>query len=130
MANYNLQGSTPLGMVANTTVAQFAMVKQHSVEGEAVVTTAITDIPLGAAMIAGTAGSLLAIQQRGRAKCIAGAAISLGAQLMCAAAGGGKVETAAGATALTIGKALQAAGADGDIIEVDLLIGGNAPAST
>lgn len=130
MANFNLQGSTPLGMIANTTVAQYAAVKQHSVEGEVVVTTAITDAPIGIALIAGTAGSLLPIQQRGRAKCIAGAAISLGAQVMCAAAGGGKVETAAGATAYSIGRALQAAGADGDIIEVDLMISGAGPANS
>jgi len=49
---------------------------------------------------------------------------------MPSATAGGKIETSAGATARTIGVALETAGADGDIIEVRLMLSGNGAANS
>lgn len=122
MAESNFLGVSPQSFVAGGVVPINVLVMLHSVEGQVVVTTGITSLGLGAATISAASGGLVSVQQFGKAKLTAGAAISLGAQLMPAAAGGGLVETAAGATAKSIGVALQAAGASGDVIEVLLAV--------
>ena len=122
MANSNLLGVSPQGFIAGGTIANNVLVMLHSTAGQVVVTTGITSLPIGASLNSAVANGTIAVQQFGKAKLTAGAAISLGAQLMPAAAGGGLVETAAGATAKSIGVALEAAGASGDIIEVQLAV--------
>lgn len=121
MALYNTQGVSPIGFVAGGTIAQYRAVKLHSVEGQVVASAAIADVSIGASMDAASSGDLVTVQTFGKVKLTASAAIALGAQVMVTAAGAGKVSTAAGATAVSIGIALQAAGDDGDIIEVQLV---------
>jgi hypothetical protein len=131
MANFNLLGTSPQGFVAGGTIANNVLVKLHSTEGQVVVTTAITDSPLGASMNSAVANGLISVQQFGKVKLTAKAAISLGAQVMPDAGGGGLIATAAGATAKSIGIALQAALAENDIIEVQLLVPAvNGPANS
>lgn len=131
MANYNLLGTSPAGFVAGGTIAKNVLVKLHSVEGQVVVTTAITDSPLGASMNSAVANGTIAVQQFGVVKLTAKAAISLGAQVMPDGAGAGLIATAAGATAKSIGVALQAALAENDVIEVQLLVPAvNGPANS
>lgn len=130
MANFNLQGTTPDSFISGAAITANRLVK-ISAANTVIATAAITDLPVGAAMTAATAsGELVTIQKFGRAKLCAAAAISAGAQVMPDGGGGGKVATSSGATARTIGQALEAAGADGDIIEVELLIAGNTAANS
>jgi hypothetical protein len=74
-------------------------------------------------MTSAASGGTVHLQTFGKVKVVASDVIALGAQVMPTHAGGGKVVTAAGATAKSVGVALTASGADGDIIEV-LLHGG------
>lgn len=120
MANFNTQGTTPAGFIAGGTIAQYRLVKLDSTQGQVVVTSAITDVGVGASMQSASSGDTVPVQTFGKVKLTASAAISIGAEVMPTAAGSGKVMTSAGATAVSIGLALEAAGADGDIIEVML----------
>lgn len=132
MSDYNTQGVSPLGFIAGGTIAQYRAVKLDSTAGQVVAATAITDNTVGASMVSASSGQTLSVQTFGKVKLTASAAITLGDQVMVTASGAGKVSTAAGATAKSIGVALEAASADGDIIEV-LLHGGpnvNGPANT
>lgn len=122
MANYNLQGSTPAGYIAGGTIAANVLVKLDSTQGQVVVTTAITETPMGASLNSATSGQTIAVQTAGKAKLTAKAAISLGAQVMPDGGGAGLIATAAGATAKSIGIALEAATAENDVIEVLLLV--------
>lgn len=121
----NLLGTSPLGFIAGGTIAQYRAVVLDSTEGQVVAGSAITNVPVGASMTSATSGGTVLVQPFGKVKLTASAAISLGAQVMVTASGAGKVSTASGATAVSIGLALQAAGADGDIIEVLLHAGPN-----
>lgn len=121
MATYNTLGVSPQSFIAGAAISQYRAVKLDSTEGQVIASAAIADLTIGASMEAATAsGQLIPVQQFGKVKLTASAAISLGDQVMVTAAGAGKISTAAGATAKSIGVALQAAGADGDIIEVQL----------
>lgn len=121
MANYNLQGVSPVSFIAGGSITANRLVKADTTQGQVVVTTAITDAPLGVALETASSGGLVPVQMYGKAKLTAAAAISVGAQVMADSGGGGKIATASGATAVSCGIALEAAGADGDIIEVQLV---------
>jgi hypothetical protein len=118
MSTSNFLGTSPISFVAGGTITQYAMVKLHSTAGQVVVTDAIADLAIGVALTGAATGGTVAVQTFGRAKVVAGDVIALGAQVMCKAAAAGNVLTAAGATAKSVGVALMASGADGDIIEV------------
>ena len=121
MALYNNQNVAPLSFVAGAAISQYRAVKLDSTEGRVVASAAIADLTIGASMNSAAAlGDLVTVQNFGKVKLTASAAISLGDQVMVTAAGAGKISTASGATAKSIGVALQAAGADGDVIEVQL----------
>lgn len=122
MATSNNQNVSPLGFVAGAAISQYRLVKLDTTEGRVIATTAITDVAQGASMNSAAAlGDLVAVQNFGKVKLTASAAITLGDQVMPTASGAGKISTSSGATARTIGIALQAAGADGDVIEVQLV---------
>lgn len=118
MANSNQMGISPAGYVAGGTIGQYVLVKLHSTAGQCVVTTAITDVALGASLTSASSGGTVAVQQFGKVKLTAKAAISLGAQVMPDSGGSGLIATASGATAKSCGIALEAATAENDIIEV------------
>lgn len=120
MATYNLMGISPMPMVAGGAILPFRCVKLDSVTNQVVATSAITDVVMGTNYLGNTlaSGDQIAVQGGGIAKMVAGAAVALGAEVMPAADGAGKVITSAGATARSCGVALTAATADGDIIEV------------
>lgn len=120
MATSNLLGVSPQSFVAGATIGQYRAVKLDTTANTVIVTAAIADLPIGVAMISGVAGENIPVQQFGKAKCVASAAVSIGDELMATASGAGKVSTLAGATARGIGVALTAATTDGDIIEVQL----------
>ena len=120
MANFNLLGSSPAGFVAGGVIPVNTLVMLHSTEGQVVVTTGITSLAVGAAMNSAVAGGTVQVQTYGIAKLTAKSAIALGDQVMPVGSGGGLIDNAAGATAKSIGVALEAALADGDVIAVML----------
>lgn len=130
MANANFQGSVPAGYIAGGTIAQYRAVVLDSTAGQVVAGSAITQVAIGASLQSASSGETVPVQRFGKAKLTASAPISLGAQVMITASGAGKVSTAAGATAYSIGIAEEAAGADGDIIEVTLIPSVAAPANS
>lgn len=118
MAQSNMQGVSPSGFIAGGTISQYRLVKLDSTQGQVIATAAITDVAVGGSLASAVSGGTVPVQPYGKVKLTAAAAISLGAQVMPDSGGGGKIATAAGATAVSVGLALEAAGADGDIIEV------------
>ena len=121
MATSNLLGISPDSQVAGAAVTNARVVKQNSTTAEQVIhTAAITDAAVGVSLNTAATGELVAIQKLGRAKITAAAAISVGDEVSPNSADGGKIITSSGATARSIGIAREAAGADGDIIAVDL----------
>lgn len=120
MALFNELGSKGLSCIAGGTIAKGAACKFSAAVGNkitVVVGTAATEVILGIATEAASTSDLpLVVQTGGIALCLASAAISAGAQVEVGASG--KIETAGGATAHSIGVALEAATADGDLIPV------------
>lgn len=120
MSTSNFLGTSPQSLVSGAAVGQYRLCTV-SAANTCIVTTAITDSPIGVSLeSAGAAGALVPLQSFGIAKIVASAAVAVGAQVMPTAGGAGKCMTAAGATAKSFGIAMSAAGADGDIIEVQL----------
>lgn len=129
MADYNMQGVAGLSLEAGGTIRRNRLITQDSA-GKAVEASAITNAILGVSLIDASSGQQVPIQTFGVAKVVASAAITLaagGRQVMATASGDGKCSTAAGATARTVGLALEAAGADGDVIKVLLQLSLNQP---
>lgn len=115
MADFNYLGVALISIEAGATVTKGRMVKLSS--GKVIHTTAIADNAIGVATESVSSGDQCPVQLFGKAKVTASAAVTIDDPLMCTASGAGKVSTAAGATAVVVGVALQAAGADGDVIE-------------
>ncbi len=107
--------STYTETVGGSDVARYVLVKTT---GAVVVTAGSTDNPLGVTIQSAATGEKVTIGVGGKFFCTAGAAIAKGANIMPDTAGG-KVITHT-ATNVLVGKALQAASADGDIIECEL----------
>ena len=127
----NQLGGSLASFVAGGTISQYRAVVLDSTANQVVAGSAIAGNCLGISVDSATANGLVTIQQTGVAKVTASAAITLGDQVMVTASGSGKVSTASGATAKSIGIALMAAGADGDIISVQLAVPtGNGPANS
>lgn len=124
MATSNLMGVSPMSVISGAAIGQNRVV-MLSAANTGIVTTAITDHPIGVALqSAAGAGELVPLQAFGIAKCVCSAAITLGDDVMCTASAAGKVSTAAGATAVAIGVAMSTTTADGDIVEVLLALPG------
>jgi hypothetical protein len=118
MADSNQLGVSPISFKAGAAIGINRAVILDSASNTVIAASAITDLVIGIALeAAAAAGDLVPVQVFGKAKVVASAAIAVGAQLMPTGSGSGKVATAAGATAKSMGVALQAAGADGDVIE-------------
>jgi|CXWL01.1.fsa_nt_gi hypothetical protein len=119
MSTYNPMGTAYVTFIAGAAIPQYSAVKLHSVEGQVVVTAAITDVTIGFAQdSAAAAGDPVSVATVAGtiAKGIASAAITLGDSVMPGASG--KVATAAGVTAKDCGTALKAATADGNVIPI------------
>lgn len=116
MADFNTFGTSFASFVAGGTISKNRAVKLDTTAGQVVACGAITDVAIGIATEDATSGYSVTVQLFGKAKVVASASTSVGDQLMPGS--GGKVATAAGATAKSLGLGLQAAGADGDVIEV------------
>ena len=120
MAQSNLLGFSAAGFVAGGTIPVNTMVKLDTTAGQVVVTTAITEVPFGAAMTSAVSGGTVKVQTHGIAKVTASGIIALGAQVVASTDGKVETFTGIGATAYSCGVALTAAAAAGDVIEVML----------
>lgn len=131
MSDYNLAGVSPISKKAGAAITQYCAVMQDgTTEGSVVITDATTAKCVGFAMKGATAaGQMVPIQRSGEAKAIASAAIAVGATVMCNAAG--KVTTIAANSGLNVGvgQAVSAAGADGDIITISVMLSAPGPVS-
>lgn len=115
MADQNLLGTAPHTLIAGAAITGNRFVKLDTTAGQCVPSAAGTDVTIGVALVGKAVGESVEIQSFGKAKVTAGAAIALGAQVTSDASARA-VTVATGNVSL--GVALQAAGAAGDIIEV------------
>lgn len=116
-AGQNYESVNTNEYTAASAIPPYRLVKQATNEGEVEVCTAITDVAIGVSLnTAAAGGDRVQIQTRGVALIEASGAISRNAQVMPAAAGAGKIATAAGATARSAGIAESASGADAEVI--------------
>lgn len=120
MSNY--LGTSPVPFVAGGTIAQYRVVEFSAAPNVVTAANAIADCALGVSLVSASSGDQVPCQCYGIAKITASAAVTAGDEVMVTASGSGKVSTVSGATARSVGKALTAAGADGDIIEVLLCL--------
>lgn len=116
----NFEGTTPNSWIAGAAITANRLVKQDTTEGQVIATAAITDTPIGVSIGTYATNDVGEFQTHGVARLEAASAISLGDEVMPDGGGGGKIATASGATAKSIGQALQAAGGPGEIIKVKL----------
>ena len=108
--------SNTKAFAAAGTIAQFARVKLGS--GGTITAAALADIEIGIAMERAASGDVIPVKLRsgvGTCKAIAAAAITRGANVYSAASG--KVSVSA-TGAYNLGIAIEAAAANGDIIEI------------
>ena len=123
MAQSNVLGFSPIGFLSGAAIAKNVVVKLDSTAGQVIVTTAITEVPLGVTRTStSAAGQTIEIQQSGVAKVTASGVIALNAQVVASADGKVETFTSIGATGISCGVALTAAAAAGDVIEVQLHI--------
>lgn len=101
-----------------------SMVKLDTTAGRVVACTAITDLPIGVCVDTGSStadAEQVRVQMYGIAKCRIGTGgCTVGQELMVLGSGTGQLAVAAGATAITVAKALEA-GSDGETVAVLLL---------
>ena len=119
MSQFNDTGYTSITLTG--TVAQYARVTAAGA------TAAATDQDVGVAMVDGVSGDVVAvslISKQGTHKAIAASALTKGAKVYGAASG--KVNDTQATGSFLRGIAMEAAGADGDIIEVMPCVGDTA----
>lgn len=106
-------------MKCGATVAAHRCVKLSAAD-TVIQSAAIADQTIGVSLVGGSSGDWIPVQIRGIAKVECAAAVTLNTQVMVqAAAGDGSIDDAAGATAYSIGIALEAGtGGDGAIVAV------------
>jgi hypothetical protein len=120
MALSSLLNVSPLQFVAGGTISKNQVVKLDSTAGQVVENAAATDQAIGVALHDASAGDQVSVQVFGVAKCISDGTVTLHAQVEGAA--GGKVTDAGGATAYSLGIALEAGDTDGDVVAVLLAL--------
>lgn len=119
MADFNTFGTSFASFIAGGTISKNRAVCMDGTNANQVVAcSAITDIAIGIATEDATSGYQVTVQLFGKAKVVASAAVNSGAQVMPTASGGGKVSTAAGATAKSLGVAVSTCANDGELVEV------------
>jgi hypothetical protein len=120
-----------VSMKAGGAVTANRVVKLDSTEGQVIVTTAITDSAFGVSLNTVASGAAVSIETGSGAivKVTAGGTIAVGDKLMPKASAAGKVDVAAGATAVDCGVAMSAGG-DGEIIVMRLNPMGKSPANS
>jgi hypothetical protein len=121
MADENNYGVADAGMISAAAIGQYVLVKLVGPGGRDVnIVTAATDVAFGVAQRQATAaGQNLAVKTKGRTPVRSGAAIALGQQLMSDATG--RAIPLSGATARSIGIAMEAATAADQFISAEIL---------
>jgi hypothetical protein len=121
-ASRNYESGNVCTRTAGGTIPYGALVKLDTTEGQVIVTTGITDVPIGVSMGTYASGDRCEIQTGGVAPVLIAAAVSLGAQVMPDSGGGGKCATSSGATAVSIGLAESQGDTDAQLIRVRLML--------
>ncbi len=102
----------PIRFKAGGTITKDQVVVLDTTEGQVVAAGAITDLVIGTAAAGASSGDPVDVYVYGVQLCVAGAAVTLGAQLSATTAG--QVIVASGATCKNFGVALMPAAAQGD----------------
>ena len=125
MAIASYSDTDVISFLAGAAVTKNRVVKLDTTANQVIHAAAIADLSIGVALNTAASGELVNVQYRGIAKIEVAAAVTLGAEVMGqAAAADGSIDVAAGATARSLGVALEAgSNGDGDVIAVLL----NAP---
>ena len=124
-ATYNTEAEGFASFIAGEALEANRCVKYDSTEGQVVYSGAITDIVIGVTTQKVASGEQVIVQTKGVAKiATTAAAVSLGAEVMPDSSTGGRILTAAGATARSVGVAASAGGGTtaGELIRVRLNI--------
>lgn len=130
-ARNNYSGTNPVSFKAGEAITVGRALKLDSTEGQVLHSTAITDAVIGVALETVASGEMVSVLPAGPiVKMVPSAAVALGAQVMPTGSGAGKVSTAAGATARSIGVAITEAGAADELFEVMLLSSLNSAANS
>ncbi len=120
--------------LASSAIEANRLVKLDTTEGYVVATSAITDEVYGVSVTKATnAGDPVEIETLNGAevRVVAGEALAtIGAAVMPKASGAGKVAAASGATAITCGNTMQAAGGDGETITIQFRPARKSPANS
>lgn len=122
-ATYNTESEGFRSYIAGEALEANRCVKLDSTEGQVVYSGAITDIVVGITTQKVASGDQVIVQVRGTAKiATTAAAVSLGAEVMPDSSTGGRILTAAGATARSVGVAASAGGGTtaGELIAVHI----------
>lgn len=119
MATENFAGTNPIGFVSSAAITAKRVVKMSTTAMTVTASNAIAEGGIGVALntVAG-ANEQVKVQTGGIAICTASGVITAGDEVMVTASGAGKVSTAAGATAKSIGIACSTTTADGDDVMV------------
>jgi len=118
----NYAGSSPVPFVAGGDIIKDTFVKLDSTEGRVVQATAATESIIGVALNAAASGEPVQVQISGIASVITNGTLTLNDEVEVAA--DGEATTAGGATALSVGVALQTATADQDRCSILLAVPG------
>ena len=120
MAKENYAGVSPIPFKAGAAITQHRAVKLDTTADRVVHAVAIADPVIGVSLETATAANdPMPIQIHGVAKIEAAAAITLGDEVMVqAAAANGRITVAAGATARSIGFALNTVANAGELVSV------------
>jgi len=101
----NFLSSNVIEMEAESAIEPYRLVTFGAAANQAVATSAITDVIIGASLNKAAAGERVQIQTGGIALVECSAGVAYKAQVMPTASGAGKCSTAAGATAKSCGVA-------------------------
>lgn len=115
--NFNVGGNIVSFEAENAMTERFVVVEVGSAEGQVDLPSSTGDIPFGIIQETAVAGQAVPVQIDGISQCVAGGAVALGV-LVYLQATTGRVDDVDTGTA--VGLSLTAAGANGDIIIVDL----------
>ena len=118
----NYETSNVISRIAGGSITARRLVKLDTTAGQVVACSAITDVAIGVALNNASSGDTVEIQTRGLAEIEVSAAVALGAEVMCTAAGSGKCSTSAGGTARSVGLAENLGSNDGEFIRVRLAV--------
>lgn len=132
MSSGNALGTSDAPFIAAAAITQYSCVKINATNGTVEACTAITDAPDGVAQTAATAaGDQVTVRTISGTitKVRLGGTVDSGVEVMVKGSGTGEVDTAAGATAFSVGKLIDS-GVSGEVVRMLFRPGLKGPANS